>query len=395
MNREDFPILNKNIIYFDSGATTLKPQILIDETNDYYKNYSANAHRGDYDISLEVDTKYEDTRNKIKDFIGAKDLKEIIFTNNATDSLNKIVFGFFKNVLKKDDEILLTKSEHASNVLPWFELCDQIGCKVRYIELDSNYEVKIENININKNTKVISLAHVTNTIGDMRPIKEISSLAHANNIYLVLDGAQSIPHMKINVQDLDVDFMAFSAHKMLGPTGVGILYGKQSLLEQTKPIIFGGGMNATFNYDGNREYSTLPHCLEAGTPNIAGVIAFGKIIDYINQIGIESIQEYIQDLKKYAIEKLKNIKEIEIYNDNIEGSTILFNYKDIFSQDIAVYLNNYNICVRAGNHCAKILKDEIGIKNTCRISFYLYNTKEEVDRLIEVLNNPNLKDEII
>ena len=209
MNREDFPILNKNIIYFDSSATTLKPQVLIDETNDYYKNYSANAHRGDYDISLEVDTKYESTRNKIKEFINAKDSKEIVFTNNATDSLNKIAFGFFKNILKENDEILLTKSEHASNVLPWFELESQIGCKVRYIELDNNHEVKLENIIINKNTKVIALAHVTNTIGDVRPIKEIIKLAHQNGSYVVLDASQSIPHMKIDVEDLDVDFMAF------------------------------------------------------------------------------------------------------------------------------------------------------------------------------------------
>ena len=393
MNREDFPILKKGIIYFDSSATTLKPQILIDETNSYYENYSANAHRGDYNISLEVDIKYEETRNKIKNFINAKDEKEIVFTNNATDSLNKIVFGFFKNILKENDEILLTKSEHASNILPWFELCDQIGCKVKYIELDENYEIK--KININENTKVISLAHVTNTIGDTRPIKEITELAHKNNIYVVLDAAQSISHMKVDVQDLDVDFMAFSAHKMLGPTGLGILYGKKELLEKTKPIIFGGGMNASFDYEGNKEYSLLPHCLEAGTPNIAGVVSFNKIIDYINEIGIENIHEYLINLKKYAITKLKEIEELEIYNENIEGNTILFNYKNVFSQDIAIYLNKYNICVRAGNHCAKILKDEIGIKNTCRISFYFYNTKEEVDKLVEALKNPNLKNEII
>lgn len=397
MNREDFKLLEKDIIYFDNGATTLKPYILSDSLSDYYNNYSANAHRGDYNISLKVDAMYENTRNLIKNFINAENSSQIVFTNNTTDSLNKIIFGYFKNYLSANDEVLLTKAEHASNVLPWFELSKDIGIKVKYIELDSDHKVTIDNVKnaITPNTKVISIAHITNVIGDIRPIKEIVDLAHKNNIKVVIDGAQSVPHIKINVTDIDMDFLAFSAHKMCGPTGVGILYIKEELLKDMKPIIFGGGMNATFSYDGTVEYKELPNLLEAGTPNIADVIAFGSIINYLNKIGINNIENKEKELKEYALNRLKEVKDIIIYNKNTDSGIITFNIKDIFSQDLAIYLNKYNICVRAGNHCAKILKDELGIKNTCRVSLYFYNTKEEIDKLVEVLNNPNIVNEII
>ena len=396
MNRDDFNILNKNIIYFDNGATSLKPKCLADSISDYYNNYSANAHRGDYDLSLKVDSKYEETRTLVKDFINAKKNKEISFTSGATDSLNKIIFGYFKNYLSKDDEVLITKSEHASNVLPWFELQDDIKIKVKYIPLN-NLEVTLDNVkkSITDKTKVISIAHITNVVGDIRPIKEIIKYAHSKNILVIVDGAQSVAHSKIDVQDLDVDFLAFSAHKMLGPTGVGVLYGKEELLNNIKPIIFGGGMNASFQFDGTRIYNELPFLLEAGTPNIAGVIGFGEAIKYLNKIGMDNIANYEKELKKYAISRLKEVKDIIIYNENSESGIITFNIKDIFAQDLAIYLNKYNICVRAGNHCAKILKDDLGIKNTCRISLYFYNTKEEIDYLVKVLNNENIKDEII
>lgn len=396
MNREDFNILSKNIVYFDNGATSLKPKCIADSIADYYNNYSANAHRGDYDLSLEVDSKYEETRTLVKEFINAKKNKEIIFTSGATDSLNKIIFGYFKNYLNKDDEVLITKSEHASNVLPWFELQDDIKIKVKYIPL-INLEVTLDNVknSITDKTKVISIAHITNVVGDIRPIKEIIDYAHSKNILVIIDGAQSVAHTKIDVQDLDVDFLAFSAHKMLGPTGVGVLYGKEELLNNIKPIIFGGGMNSSFQFDGTRIYSELPSLLEAGTPNIAGVIGFGEAIKYLNNIGMNNISKYEKDLKKYAVNKLKEVKDIIIYNENSESGIITFNIKDIFAQDLAIYLNKYNICVRAGNHCAKILKDDLGIKNTCRISLYFYNTKEEIDYLVKILNNNNLKDEII
>ena len=396
MNREDFNILSKNIIYLDNGATSLKPRCIANSVSEYYNNYSANAHRGDYDLSLKVDNKYEGTRTLVKDFINARKNKEIIFTSGATDSLNKIIFGYFRNYLKEDDEVLITKSEHASNVLPWFELKDEINIKVNYIPL-SNLEVTLDNVknSITDKTKVISIAHITNVVGDIRPIKEIIKYAHSKNILVIIDGAQSVAHTKIDVQDLDIDFLAFSAHKMLGPTGVGVLYGKEELLNNIKPIIFGGGMNASFQFDGTRVYNELPSLLEAGTPNIAGVIGLGEAIKYLNNIGMDNIAKYEKDLKKYAVNKLKEVKDIIIYNENSESGIITFNIKDIFAQDLAIYLNKYNICVRAGNHCAKILKDEIGIKNTCRISLYFYNTKEEIDYLVNVLNNKNIKDEII
>lgn len=396
MNRDDFNILTKNIIYLDNGATSLKPRCIADSISNYYNNYSANAHRGDYDLSLEVDNKYEGTRTLVKEFINAKKNKEIIFTSGATDSLNKIIFGYFRNYLKENDEVLITKSEHASNVLPWFELKDEINIKINYIPL-TNLEVTLDNVknSITDKTKVISIAHITNVVGDIRPIKEIIKYAHSKNILVIIDGAQSVAHTKIDVQNLDIDFLAFSAHKMLGPTGVGVLYGKEELLNNIKPIIFGGGMNASFQFDGTRVYNEIPSLLEAGTPNIAGVIGLGEAIKYLNSIGMDNIAKYEKDLKKYAVNKLKEVKDIIIYNENSESGIITFNIKDIFAQDLAIYLNKYNICVRAGNHCAKILKDDLGIKNTCRISLYFYNTKEEIDYLVKVLNNKNIKDEII
>lgn len=396
MNREDFLMLNQDIIYFDNGATTFKPKVLCESINEYYNTYSANAHRGDYDISLKVDEKYEKTRKLVQEFIGAKSPKEIVFTSGTTDSLNKIIFGYFKNMLKENDEVILTKSEHASNVLPWFELQDELKINIKYIDLD-DLKVTMDNLKkaITCNTKVISLAHVTNVAGDIRPIKEIIEYAHKNNILVIVDGAQSVPHMKVNVSELDIDFLAFSAHKMYGPTGVGVLYAKEEYLNNMKPIIFGGGMNASFSSDGIRMYDDIPHLFEAGTQNIAGVIGFGSVIEYLNKVGIENIRKHETDLREYAINKLKEIDDIIIYNEKSEAGIIAINKKDIFAQDLAIYLNKYKICVRAGNHCAKILKEELGIKNTVRISLAMYNTKEEIDELVRVLKNPNIRSEII
>ena len=397
MNRDDFSILNKDIIYLDSAATSLKPKILIDSLNEYYSNYPSNIHRGDYSISLKAESMFDRTREIVKDFIGSKTKEQIVFTYNATDSLNKLVFGYFKHNLKNGDEVLLTKSEHASNILPWMELSDEIGIKVNYIKLDDNHKVTLDNLkeSITEDTKVISIAHITNVVGDIRPIKEIIEYAHSKNIKVVIDGAQSLAHTYINVQELNPDFLVFSAHKMCGPTGVGVLYIDQKYINDIKPIIFGGGMNASFEFDGEREYSDIPYKLEAGTPNIADIIAFGNTINYLRKIGMNNIEKYEKGLRKYAIEKLKRVPNIIIYNETSESSIITFNIKDIFPQDLAIYLDKYNICIRAGNHCAKILKDELGIKNTCRISLYFYNTKEEIDKLVKVLNNPNIVNEII
>lgn len=397
MNYNDFNLLNQNIIYLDNGATTLKPKVLSEAISDYYNNYSANAHRGDYDMSLKVDTMYEKTRTLVKELINAKSEKEIVFTSGATDSLNKIIFGYAKNILNEEDEVLITKAEHASNILPWFELSDQIRIKVKYINLTDDYKVTLDNVkkSITVKTKIISLAHITNVVGDVRPLEEIIEYAHKNNILVIVDGAQAVAHKPVDVQKLDIDFLAFSAHKMCGPTGVGVLYGKEELLKNMMPIILGGGMNASFEEDSTRVYSELPHRFEAGTPNIAGVIGFGRVLEYLLDIGMEKINNYEQELRKYAISKLKKNNNLIIYNENSESGIITFNYHNVFSQDLAIYLNKYNICVRAGNHCAKILKNEIGVKNTCRVSLYFYNTKDDIDKLVDALNNENLINEII
>lgn len=387
MNRDDFPMLKQDIVYFDNGATTFKPKQVIERIVDYYENYTANAHRGDYHISMLVDKAYEDVRDKVKDFIGAESPKEIVFTSGATDSLNMIAFGFMKNKLKAGDEVLLTKVEHASNVLPWMELEKEIGIVIKYIPLDENLSVTVDAVknSITEKTKVISIAHITNTVGDVRPIEEIGNICKNNNIYFVVDASQSAPHRKIRVDN--ISFLVFSAHKMLGPTGVGVLYGRKDLLEDMYPVRVGGGMNNYFLPDGEFEYTSIPNRFEAGTPNIAGVIGLGAAIDYINSIGIEKITEHEHMLKSYFLERIKDLDNVKIYNKNTDSGLILFNLEGIFAQDTAVFLDYYHICVRAGNHCAKMSNDELGIKNTCRISFYLYNTKEEIDRLIKALSN--------
>ena len=391
MNREDFPMLKGDIIYFDNSATSLKPKCVIDKISDYYENYSANSHRGDYDISYKVDLEYEGARNLVANYINASESEEVVFTSGTTESLNMIATGFFANLIEEGDEILITTSEHASNVLPWFRLENEYGCIVKYIPLDSNYHVTLDNVKkmVNTHTKVICLAQVTNVIGDVRPIKEICKFAHDNNIFVVVDGAQSIPHMKVDVQDLDCDFFAFSAHKMYGPTGLGVLYGKKQLLENLEPINLGGGMNESFDSPSEILLKDLPLRLEAGTPNIASVIAFGESINYLNKVGIEKIHEREIFLRNYLVEKLVKIPHIDIINIEADSGIVTFNVEDVFSQDVSYYLNKYGICVRAGNHCAKILKNAINVNNTVRISLAFYNTESEIDFLIELLSDKN------
>lgn len=398
MNREDFPMLDKDIIYFDNGATTLKPKCVIDSIVHYYSNYSANAHRGDYKISQKVDTMYEGVREKVRKFINAKESSEIVFTSGSTDSINRVVFGYFKYHLNKADEVLITESEHASNILPWFILEKEIGIKVKYIPLDNNNEVTIDNVrnSITDKTKVISLAYVTNVIGDIRPIRDICELAHAKDILVVVDAAQSVGHIKMDMQVDDIDFLAVSAHKMYGPTGIGFLYGKFDLLDDMVPLEYGGGMNAMFLNDGYVELREVPARFEAGTQNIAGVIGMGTAIDYLSNIGLKNIVKYEHELKKYLIDRLNELNNIEIYNKDTVGNTVAFNIKNVFSQDTAMYLDKYNICVRAGNHCAKILNNVFNVSNTCRISLAFYNNKDEIDKLIEVLkSSDNIYEEIL
>ena len=395
-NKNEFPMKEKSLIYFDNAATTFKPYRIIDKMNEYYYDYNANSHRGDYDISFKVDDEIDYTRDLVKMFINAKKTDEIIFTKNTTDSLNMICFGYFLNYLKENDEIILSSSEHASNILPWLILSIKKNIKIVFVD-SVNEKLNINDLvnKITKKTKVISLAHITNVSGDRRDIKTICKIAHKNNILVVVDGAQSVPHIKTDVQDLDVDFLAFSAHKMCGPTGVGILYGKLKHLKKMKPILFGGGMNASFASDQTRVYDDVPRCFEAGTPNVEGILAFGKIIEYLNAIGMNNIHNYVKDLRKYAIKRFKEIDDIVLYNENFDSNLITFNKVGVFAQDLSIYLSRKNICIRAGNHCAKMLKECLGVKNTCRVSLYFYNTRKDIDKLIDALKNKNIKNEII
>ena len=389
MNRDDFPAIDNNLIYFDNSATSLKPKCVIDKMIEYYSKYTSNIHRGDYNNAIRTNKEYDEAREVVKNFIHAKSMEEIVFTSGTTDSLNTIVFGYFKNILNKDDEVLITKSEHASNVLPWFVLEKMGKCTIKYIRLNENYEVTLENVkkSINKNTKVISIAHVSNVIGDIRDIEGIGKIAKDNNLYFVVDAAQSVSHINIDVIKSNISFLAFSGHKMCGPTGVGVLYGKNEYLKNLVPLKYGGGMNESFDSDKSYILKNYPTNLEAGTPPIAEVIGLKEAINYVTSIGVDNIHKHELELKKYLISKIENMDNIIIYNKDTESGIVTFNIKDVFAQDTSIYLNTYGIAIRAGNHCAKILKDEIGIKNTCRISFYIYNTFEEVDKLVEALKN--------
>lgn len=394
MHRDDFPMLRQDIIYLDNGATSLKPTSVINKQVDYYENYSANAHRGDYDISYKVDLEYENVRDLVKNFIGAQKREEIVFTTGTTDSINLVVNGFFANILEPGDEILLTKTEHASNIMPWFRVAMETGAVIKYIPLDENHFVTLNNLKsvVNEKTKVISIAHVTNVVGDIRPIKEITKFAHEKDIFVVVDGAQSVPHLKINVSDLDVDFLAFSAHKMLGPTGVGVLYGKYELLNNLEPVNLGGGMNESFETPQLMILKDLPMRLEAGTPNIAGVIGFGEAIKYLEKISLDYIEDYEKNLREYLIQKLVEIPHIDILNLESDSGIVAFNVDGVFSEDVAYYLNKYGVCVRAGNHCSKLTKDVFGISNSLRVSLYFYNTESEIDVLVDLLKD---KDKIV
>lgn len=390
MNREDFPILESNIVYFDNGATTLKPNSMIEASSEYYKKYSANIHRGEYYMSFKASDLYDQTRESVKKLINADKKEEIIFTTGTTEGINMIVNGLFYYNFNKGDEIILTKSEHASLIMPLVFLSMRKGIVLRFIDLDEDYKVNVYSLKklINKNTKAICLAGITNVIGDIRDIKTICMIARKNNIITLIDGAQMVPHVKVDVKDIDCDFLVFSAHKMCGPTGVGVLYGRYELLNKVIPNSLGGGMNESYTEE-KLYFKKLPERLEAGTPNIEGVIAFKSSIDYLNKIGLDKISEYEKYLRKYLISKLERIPYIQIYNRESESGIVTFNVNDIDSSTVALFLNKYRICVRAGDHCSKMLKEELDIENTVRISLYFYNTKEEIDYLVNVLSKKN------
>lgn len=393
--RKDFPMLDKPrmqqgypLCYLDNAATTFKPYSVIKACDEYYFDDTANAHRGDYDLAFGVDSRIDEVREKIAKFIGGKK-EEIVFTSGASMSMNMVAFGYGNKFLKKGDEILLTEAEHASNVLPWFKVAEMTGAVIKYIPLTKEGKLLSENLEkvISKKTKIVSIAQVTNVLGYLIDIKLMAKIAHQYGAILVCDGAQSVPHMKIDVVDLDCDFLCFSAHKMVGPTGIGALYGKYKLLQEMDPLMSGGGDNARFDMCGNVAYLEPPAKFEAGTMNLAGIYGFGAAIDYLENIGMDNIEEYEKELHKYAISKLKTIPNIIIYNENANTGIITLNIKGVFAQDEASYLNSRGICVRSGEHCAKLLRDFLKVVGTLRVSFYFYNTKEDIDQLYNALKN--------
>lgn len=391
MNYESyFPMIKNDLVYFDNGATTLKPITVINKEIEYLSCYTANSHRGDYNNSFRVDDEIDNTRNLIKEFINAKSKDEIIFTANATDSLNLAVNGYFKNNLKKGDEVVLNKAEHASNILPWLMLKKEIGIEIKYAPLNKDNTLSLDNIKkvITKNTKVVSFAEVTNVIGDTRDVKTIVEYCHKLGILVVVDASQSVPHKKVDVSLTDVDFLAFSAHKMLGPTGVGVLYGKYELLKKMLPVKYGGGMNLYYGEEGV-SLVEIPYRFEAGTPNISGIIAFSESIKFLNKVGFGNIELKEKHLRKYLLSELKKIPYIKIYNESVASNIVLINIDGITSGDLGLYLNTKNICVRSGKHCTKMLGDESGFEDTVRISLYFYNSYEEIDKLVLALKDFN------
>ena len=383
-DKNDFPMKDKNIVYFDNAATTFKPYRVINKINEYYLDYNANSHRGDYDISFKVDDEIDYTRDLVKMFINAKRKDEIIFTKNTTESLNILAFRFLLTYLNDGDEIILSSSEHASNILPWLILSAKKKIKIVFVD-SKDEKLNIEDIKekITSKTRLISIAEITNVSGDKRDIKTICKLAHKYGILVVVDAAQSAPHIKIDVQDTGVDFIAFSAHKMCGPTGVGVLYGKMELLKKMVPYTFGGGMNENYNEE-HLELVEIPYRFESGTPNIADIIGFSEAIKFLNEIGMDTIERKERYLRKYLIDELEKIPYIKIYNKNNEGSTVIINIDGIMSGDLGLYLNTKGICVRSGKHCAKMGDNK---EDTVRISLYFYNTYEEIDILIDALKN--------
>lgn len=395
--RKDFPMIanqdkSKPLIYFDNAATTFKPQSVIDTVVQYYTNQSVSVHRGDYDLSYQVSEAYENARKTIAQFINAQ-AKEIVFTSGASASLNLVAYGWGMKFLKPGDIVLSTEAEHASNILPWFRTVKETGAVLEYIPLTKEGKLTIENFKkvMNNQVKVVTFASITNVLGYIAPVKEMIEIAHSYGAIVVVDGAQSVPHMPTDVLDLDADFLAFSAHKMVGPTGVGVLYGKYELLEMMDTYMLGGGSNARFDMCGNILLKKSPYKFEAGTPAIEAVLGFEAATKYLMNIGMENIHLYEQKLKAYLLDKLKKLDHIKIYNPNTDTGIITFNVDNIFAQDAASYINANKVAVRAGNHCAKILMDLLETSETIRASLYFYNTYEEIDEFIRVVSEITLE----
>ena len=389
--KKDFPILeNKNIAYLDSGATTQKPKQVIEAIKKFYETSNANPHRGAYGLSIEATEIYEGTRTKIAKFINAKHREEIIFSKNATESLNLIAYSYGMDNLKKDDEVVISIMEHHSNLVPWQKVTKVTNSKLKYMYINENYEISEEEIEnkITDRTKIVGITHISNVLGTINNVKKIIEYAHKKGAIVIVDASQSIPHMKIDVQDLDADFLVFSGHKMLAPLGVGVLYGKKELLEKMTPFIMGGDM-IEYVYEQDTTFAELPNKFEAGTQNVEGVVGLGAAINYIESIGYDKIQEIEKEVVSYAKQELSKLDYLTLYmtsNENKHSSVISFNINGVHPHDVASILDSVGVCVRSGNHCAQPLMRFLGIDSTCRASFYLYNTKEDVDSLVNGLN---------
>jgi len=388
--KKDFPILNeRKITYLDSGATTQKPMQVINAIDEYYKTINANPHRGAYSLSIEATSGYENARAKIAKFINSSSPEQIIFSKNATESLNLLAYSYGMENLKKDDEIVISIMEHHSNLVPWQKVSKSTGAKLNYMYINENFEISDEEIEskITENTKIVGITHVSNALGTINDVKKIIKYAHKKGAIVIVDASQSIPHMKIDVQDLDCDFLVFSGHKMLAPLGIGVLYGKKELLNKMKPFLMGGDM-IEYVYEQETTFAPLPNKFEAGTQNVEGVIGLAAAIDYIENIGYDKIQEIEREVVSYAREELAKLDFLKLYltpNKENHSSVISFNIQGVHPHDVASILDNYGVCVRSGNHCTQPLMRYLGIDSTCRASFYLYNTKEDVDKLVEAL----------
>ncbi|MFA5659870.1 MAG: cysteine desulfurase [Bacilli bacterium] len=384
--RKDFPVLsNSKTIYLDNAATTYKPQVVIDAVTHYLTMETSNSGRGDYHDAYLVDQKVLETRQLVQSFIHAKHLEEVIFTSGTTMSLNMIAQGFGARFLKAGDEVILSIGEHASNTLPWFDIAEKTGAKIIFMDLaeDGSISPEILERTMSPRTKVVAINHISNVVGQINDVKKLAAIAHQQGAIIVVDGAQSVPHIKTDVQALDIDFLAFSGHKMLAPTGVGVLYGKRALLDQMSPYLTGGGNNHSYDKSGHVNLFGLPQKFEAGTLNLEAIYGFNAALKYLSKIGLENIAKHELELRSYAIQALKEMPHIVLYNENAHTGIITLNVKGVHAQDAATYFNSKNIAVRSGQHCAKVLKTFLHEDATVRASIYLYTTKEDIDAFIE------------
>jgi cysteine desulfurase / selenocysteine lyase len=390
--RKDFPVLGqiingKRLAYLDSGATTLKPLIVIDEMDRYYRQETANVHRGLYWLSENATTKFEATRDKVAQLINSPDRKQVIFTKGTTESINLVAQSYARSVLQEGDEILLSQMEHHSNIVPWQLVALEKKAVIKVIPINASGEILIEEYKklLTNKVKLVSVVYVSHALGTINPVKEMTALAHAAGAVMMVDAAQAIAHKKVDVQDLDVDFLAFSGHKMFGPTGVGILYGKEELLEKMPPYQGGGDMIDVVTFE-KTTYNNLPHKFEAGTPSISAVIGLAKAVDYINQVGVDNIKRVEDQLLEYATRKLSSIPGLKIYGTaKNKASVVSFGIEGIHPQDLATLIDKEGVAIRTGHHCAQPLMKFLCVPATCRASLSIYNNKEDIDQLFDAL----------